>query len=237
METSREVSELYSALSKAQAEFKSLPLNCINPHFKSKYANLTITQEYARGPLGKHGLSLIQSLESDENGYFVESILAHSSGQWLKSRIKLMLFKNDMQGLGSATTYAKRYAAQSILGLSGDDDDDGNAASQPPKSNPLPQPTKVEEKPKVKNSAPASQNQMEVIYSLAIDRDVKESELNYLIKEGYGVQGNVVPNWIALEIEKFLSDPDVNSGSVMAQAVKIANRREAARLQKEGKNG
>lgn len=128
MEKSDQVNELFTALSKAQGEFSSVSFDKVNPHFKSKYASLSATQEMARAPLAKNGLALIQSLQTEGKEYYIETLLTHSSGQWISDRILLMLDKTSMQGLGSATTYAKRYAAQSILGICGDEDDDGNAA-------------------------------------------------------------------------------------------------------------
>lgn len=134
MQHSDQVNELFTALSKALGEIDSLPFNRTNPHFKSKYADLAITIEKSKPALMKHGLMLIQAVENEGDKYHVESMLTHSSGQWLKSKVELILTKKDMQGLGSATTYAKRYAAQSLLFVAGDEDDDGNAASAPPNS-------------------------------------------------------------------------------------------------------
>lgn len=130
MQSSESHENIYKALIKAQSEFTAIPFDAKNPHFKNKYATLTATQEHVRGILAKHGLGLIQSVESLENQYLVESRIIHESGEWIKSEIRLMVDRQNMQGLGSATTYAKRYAAQALLGLSGDEDDDGNAASK-----------------------------------------------------------------------------------------------------------
>jgi hypothetical protein len=137
MVQSEQIESLYKALVKAQAEFKPIHFDAINPHFKNKYATLGATQESVRPILAKHGLAVIQSLETDSHGeYFVETLLIHESGQSLKSKTGLIIDRKNMQGLGSATTYAKRYAMQAMLGISGDDDDDGNIAS---KSKPAPQ--------------------------------------------------------------------------------------------------
>lgn len=135
MQHSEQVTELFTALSKALGEIESIPLNRTNPHFKSKYADLAITIEKSKPSLMKHGLMLIQAVENEGTKYVVESMITHSSGQWLKSKVELILTKQDMQGLGSATTYAKRYAAQSLLFVAGDEDDDGNAAAAGPGQN------------------------------------------------------------------------------------------------------
>lgn len=142
MQHSDQVNELFTALSKALGEIESLPLNKTNPHFKSKYADLAVTIEKAKPALMKHGLMLIQAVENSGEMYVVESMITHSSGQWIKSAVSLILTKKDMQGLGSATTYAKRYAAQSLLFVAGDEDDDGNAASAAAPQNGKPPPGK-----------------------------------------------------------------------------------------------
>jgi len=130
MESSASIQEIYKSLIKAQGDFSAIPFDAKNPHFGNKYVSLTGTQEHVRPILSKHGLGLIQSVESLDSRYYVLSRLIHESGEWIQSSIELMVDKKNMQGLGSATTYAKRYAAQAILGLSGDEDDDGNASSK-----------------------------------------------------------------------------------------------------------
>jgi hypothetical protein len=58
--------------------------------------------------------------------------LMHSSGQWIEDGgVPLILSKDDMQGLGSALTYSRRYGLMSMVGVA-PEDDDGNAASQKP---------------------------------------------------------------------------------------------------------
>ncbi len=154
MQKSEQINELFTALAKAQGEFKSISMDKVNPHFKSKYASLTATQEATREVLSKFGLGLIQSIDIENEHYYLETLLSHSSGQWTSSRLKLILEKNNMQGLGSAITYAKRYAWQAILGVVGDEDDDGNAASQKPQAQTRSTPPPTEKKPE--NYAPTA---------------------------------------------------------------------------------
>ena len=47
----------------------------------------------------------------------------HSSGQWLRSKIKLPLSKVDAQGVGAAMTYGRRYGLSAIAGIAQFDDD------------------------------------------------------------------------------------------------------------------
>jgi hypothetical protein len=61
--------------------------------------------------------------------------LAHLSGQWIRSYLPIINEKNNIQGLGSAITYNRRYALSAIVGIISDEDDDGNSASTPGKNN------------------------------------------------------------------------------------------------------
>lgn len=124
-----DIKDLFAALAKAQGEMKSIPFDKVNPHFKSKYASLAATIEVIRGPNSKYGISVLQPFYTDERGdYVVETILAHSSGQYISAKITLPVAQKNMQPIGSAVTYAKRYALQAMLCLAGDDDDDGEGA-------------------------------------------------------------------------------------------------------------
>lgn len=119
--------ELFKALSLAQGEIENATKNSTNPHFRSKYADLAECINATKDALSKNGLCVIQLINKTETGVVLETILGHSSGQSISSYTPLLFSKNDMQGLGSATTYARRYALSSILGLS-QEDDDGNAS-------------------------------------------------------------------------------------------------------------
>jgi hypothetical protein len=137
-ESSPGIMKLFEALSKAQAEIKPAVLDMVNPFYNnSRYASLTSCQEAYRGPLSKHGLCLIQQVFSQGAEYFIRSILGHVSGEWISNTFKLLIDKNNMQGLGSAITYGRRYGANSLIGVVDTEDDDGNSAS---KSNAKPPP-------------------------------------------------------------------------------------------------
>lgn len=130
MKTSEQINEIAAALAKAQGEMKPAVKDATNPHFKSKYADLAANVEAARGPLSKHGLSYIQEPVTTERGIAVTTRLLHSSGQWIEfDALTVPLSKVDAHGVGSATTYARRYALGAALGLVAEDDD-GNAAVQ-----------------------------------------------------------------------------------------------------------
>lgn len=132
MKKSDDISQLVTALAEAQSEMGSASYDSVNPHFKSRYSTLNSVWEACRGPLSKHGLAVIQPASTEGGNFVVETMLLHKSGQWISSEIKLLLDKNNMQGLGSAISYARRYTLASLLGITSDEDDDGNAASAPP---------------------------------------------------------------------------------------------------------
>lgn len=125
------INELATALAKAQAEFTTAKKDKDNPFFKSKYADFESIIAASRPALCKHGLSVIQSPTTDETGNsYLVTILMHSSGQWIKSKAKHNPQKSDIQSLASYNTYLKRMCYASLIGVAtGDDDDDGNAAS------------------------------------------------------------------------------------------------------------
>ena len=128
-EHSEQLDQLATALASAQAEFTAIPKTETNPFFKSKYAGLPSVVEAASPILTKHGLSVSQHLGCDETGDTLTTWLLHKSGQFIASTMRLHLSKQDAQGQGSATTYARRYAYMGVLGLVADEDDDGNRAS------------------------------------------------------------------------------------------------------------
>jgi hypothetical protein len=123
------IADLAIALSKAQAENGTVHKDAKNPFFKSNYASLAQVWETVRPALTANGLSVVQLPSQDATGYYVESMLIHSSGQWIKCRTYMKPVKDDPQGIGSLISYARRYALQSLVMVCSDDlDDDGEMA-------------------------------------------------------------------------------------------------------------
>lgn len=145
---SEQINELAAALAKAQAEFRGAEEDKVNPHFKSKYSSLNSLWAACREGLSKNGLSVVQTLDGDER-LNLTTTLMHSSGQWIKSVLPVVYQRVAPQVLGSAITYAKRYALSAIVGISSGDDDDGNSAQEQAKRSPPPptRPTAQTEKP------------------------------------------------------------------------------------------
>lgn len=120
---SETIGKLSEALSKAQGVMEAAKKDSINPHFKNKYADLAAVIEAIKEPLSQHGLSYTQTFIEENEKTSLMTTLMHVSGEWIQSKLKLIVIKNDMQGLGSAITYARRYSLSSIAGLTQDDDD------------------------------------------------------------------------------------------------------------------
>lgn len=128
MRTSEQINELSAALAKAQAEMKNATLNKVNPHFKSKYADLAAIRDTVMPSLTKHGISVVQGTAPDGDKLSVITRLMHSSGQWIESSFPIAYDKP--QQMGSAYTYAKRYSLSAMCAISADEDDDANAAQE-----------------------------------------------------------------------------------------------------------
>jgi hypothetical protein len=124
------------ALSAAQAELTDPPKDSVNPHFKSRYADLATVLKTVRPVLSKHGIALTQTTRVEDDGRMLLVTRLHWRDEEVVGYYPVSPTKNDPQGLGSAMTYARRYALQAIVGVAADDDDDGNAASAPKPSAP-----------------------------------------------------------------------------------------------------
>jgi len=116
-------------LMNARADIQPVKKSGTNPHFRSKYATLEGVIEAVTEPLSKHGFLLIHRSTQNEHGMTITTELLHETGEGFATSIPLVLGKNDMQGLGSAITYARRYGIMSLLNLPAEDDD-GNQASK-----------------------------------------------------------------------------------------------------------
>jgi hypothetical protein len=137
MEKSEAINELATALAKAQGAMENAKKDSENPFFHSKYADLASVIDAAKKPLADNGLSVLQLTSSDVETVKVNTILLHSSGQWIGETLSLRPVKPDPQGLGSAITYGRRYSYSAIIGMASEEDDDGNAASHPEVKTPV----------------------------------------------------------------------------------------------------
>jgi hypothetical protein len=135
MNRSDQINELVTALAKAQADVQDAKADKENPHFKSKYASLSSVWEACRKALTSNGLSIVQTIEKQEGVMGVNTMLSHASGQFICSFCPAVVSgQQNMQSLGSAISYARRYSLAAMVGVASSEetqeDDDGAKASQ-----------------------------------------------------------------------------------------------------------
>ena len=126
MEKSESIKNIAIALCAFQGEVETIQKTAINPFFKSAYADLADILNVIRQPLVKNGLSFVQF---PKDKCELNTVLMHTSGEWMSESFEMKPTKDDPQGAGSVITYQRRYALGAILGLNIDKDDDGNSGS------------------------------------------------------------------------------------------------------------
>jgi hypothetical protein len=122
--------KIHAAFVKAQKEFGPALKSSTNPHFRSKYADLSACVEAVIDALNNNGIAMMQHCCESETGVVVETVFIHESGEILSNgKLHVPAAKQDPQGYGSALTYARRYSLMAACGIA-PEDDDGNAASR-----------------------------------------------------------------------------------------------------------
>lgn len=132
MYQSEQINELATALAKAQGQMQHAIKDSVNPHFKSKYADLASVIDAIRVPLSENSLSFVQPVRIENGVNVLDTILFHTSGQWIKSSVAVNVDgvnKNLIQAFGSTLSYLRRYSLSSLIGVSQDDDDANTASS------------------------------------------------------------------------------------------------------------
>ena len=156
MNKSEQINELATALSLAQGEMENAAKSSENPHFRSRYADLAEVINCIRPVFAKHGLAFTQVVSYDSGIVSVETVLMHKGGQWLSGTISAPVSKQDAQGVGSATTYCRRYSLAAVAGLAQEDDDAnaavGHGAKQQAKSADKPAPVTSSDREAVNNN-------------------------------------------------------------------------------------
>ena len=129
--------ELFAALAKMQGEVENATKGSLNPHFKSKYADLAEVLNTVRPVLAANGLSVIQSPSFDGGLCHVTTTIAHASGGYITGTMSCVPAKQDGQGVGSSTTYLRRYSLAAVCGIAQEDDDGNSSAHSKPATYPL----------------------------------------------------------------------------------------------------
>lgn len=128
MRTSEKTDLLSAALVKIQFEMEPAEKNSLNPHFRSKFANLAAVWAAALPALHRHGVAVFQGGSTEEGQPVLVTRVMHSSGQWIEAFFPLVCEKpNSPQAMGSAITYNKRYGLLAALGITTSDEVDDDA--------------------------------------------------------------------------------------------------------------
>ncbi len=121
--------EITKALSKFQGTITGVPKGNKNPFFNSRYADLDAVWDVVRKPLADNGLAVVQTTYEQGDKLYLLTTLLHISGECLTTYLPINPKANEPQAVGSALTYARRYSMSAILGVSADEDDDGEATT------------------------------------------------------------------------------------------------------------
>lgn len=172
MNTSEQTDVIFPALFRAIQGMGQLVKDAKNPYFKSSYATLGAVQEAAIPSFGEQGILVIQAPEGSDRGVRMTTRLVHAeSNQWIESSLDIPLDKQDPQAVGSGISYARRYALQSLAGLSAEDDDGETAMKRG---------GKPQAKKKVLPISDAQEERIhEMFEELGMSREQKEAALNW----------------------------------------------------------
>lgn len=143
MDETSSIAALAGALAKAQGAMRAALKDSRNPFYNSKFADLASVWDAIREPLSVNGLAVMQRVSTVPGGVLIITLLAHSSGEWVRDRCvwpvlaptktekdgKVTVLPITPQVIGSVVTYGKRYSLSALVGVSADEDDDGNAAA------------------------------------------------------------------------------------------------------------
>lgn len=179
MEMSQSIKNLAEAMSKFQAELEQPEKSADNPFFKSKYVPLPSVIAAIKKFGAPHGLSYMQMPVTNERGTGIQTIVMHSSGEYIKhDPFFLPMDKQTAQGAGSSITYSRRYSLSAAFGIDSDPDDDGNAASgNNNNENRNRNNNQQQNKKQQRNNSPKASEQLLTALSGFIDRMVKEKKL------------------------------------------------------------
>jgi uncharacterized protein YrzB (UPF0473 family) len=177
METSPTITKLVLAVLKVQAEVKPALKTATNPFFHSKYAELSDHWNAVKDILKENELVVMQPLDTENGNNVLYTILAHSSGEFVKSKMLINPIKTDPQSNGSAITYARRYSLCSILNLM-TEDDDGNAGTGLKKeSENKPSTTSTQPKPPLKQNTGQETNKKPTANQIKYMEQIEKSHL------------------------------------------------------------
>lgn len=127
-------------LIKVQKELEVVKKSSRNPFFESNYADLNAHLEAAIPVLNANGFVLTQSttvIQDSVKGSvnLVVTKISHAKSGLAEEAALAVPLTDDMQKLGAAVTYARRYALSSMLAMQAEDDDGETAVGRGKSSN------------------------------------------------------------------------------------------------------
>lgn len=145
MKTSESIAQISAALAAAQGEFKNPEANKLvsvntrdGRNYSYHYAPLPSVFDATRAAMAKNGLSHFCATGMDEQGRMILSCrIAHKSGEWIEASLPLPAAQ-DPKAMASNLSYYRRYLFNGLVGIAGDEDQDGEpeAGRSPGRSNP-----------------------------------------------------------------------------------------------------
>lgn len=143
MQCSPEIDKLAAALVKAQATFPDvgkastakITSKRTGQSFNYTFATMPDVQHALLPTLHSQGIAVMQgTVDEDQSGFTVLTTLLHSSGQWITHRVRVPMADTTAQAAGSALSYGRRVGlVAAVCAVTDEVDDDGAAASVPPK--------------------------------------------------------------------------------------------------------
>jgi len=131
MNRSESITKISLAILLAQREIGGAVKGSTNPFFKSSYADLGAVMEACKDALNGAEIAILQPIGSDELGVYVETVLLHSSGEFISAKMRIApKSETNPQDQGSAISYARRYSLQSMVFIPATDDDGEKAVNR-----------------------------------------------------------------------------------------------------------
>jgi hypothetical protein len=131
MQKSETIAALSKAIALSQLQVENASKSSVNPHFKSKYADLAEILNTVRPIFSANNIAIVQMPSFEQGVASVETMLCHESGEFISSVCSAPVGKQDAQGVGSAITYLRRYSLAAMAGIAQEDDDGNHAVQQP----------------------------------------------------------------------------------------------------------
>lgn len=191
MEQSEKIDELIKALSIVQGKITPVKMDAFNPFFESNYASLNAIWESIRSLLSENGLVVIQAMDTEDGLVYVNTTLAHVSGQWIRGRLGMKPpprmtqkgpIENDPQMVGQVVTYFRRYSLGAMLGVVTDEDLDGDVGQHGNKKASKKSPPKEKNPPKGKKDDKGGKE----------SKGVKDQEYWDLLKDVQGLKDEIL---------------------------------------------